>query len=126
MGRGTDRSGCITRFRSGTMELTFAGWVDGRMHGIVSEETRHGWVISRYRKGVRHGISRAFGLKMVTNDLENFCSVSFFENGSVVGLVWKQLCGGAYLVGPVEDSGILHTLRQHGWSATYPPILIHD
>ena len=49
VGRGTDRSSCITRFVSATMELTFADWVDGMMHGIVSEETRHGWVVSRYR-----------------------------------------------------------------------------
>ena len=55
---------------------------------------------------MRHGISRTFGLKMTTNALENLRSVSLYENGSVVGLVWKQLCGGAYLVGTVEDSGV--------------------
>ena len=63
----------------------------------------------RYRKGVRHGISRTFGLKVTTNTMDNFQSISLYENGSVVGLVWKQLCGGAYLVGTVEDSGMYTT-----------------
>ena len=48
-GRSTDRDSCITRFNSGAMEITQATWVDGKMHGIVREETRHGWVVSRYR-----------------------------------------------------------------------------
>ena len=59
----------------------------------------------RYRNGVRHGLSRTFGLMMRTNAMENLRSISFYENGCVVGLVWKQLCGGAYLVGTVEESG---------------------
>ena len=56
-GRSTDRDGCITRFNAasgGVMEITQATWVDGKMHGVVREETRHGWVVSRYRS-VRGG-----------------------------------------------------------------------
>ena len=58
------------------------------------------------RKGVRHGISRSFGLKITGNALDNLDSVSHYEDGSVVGHAWKRLCGGAYLVGPVDDSGM--------------------
>ena len=56
---------------------------------------------------MRHGISRSFGLKITTNALDNLNSVSYYEDGFVVGVAWKRLCGGAYLVGPIDNSGML-------------------
>jgi hypothetical protein len=58
-----------------------------------------------YRKGVRHGLCRTFGLSFKARS-DSLQSIAFYENGLIgAGAMWKGLIGGAYLVGNVDDDG---------------------
>ena len=95
------RIGVLTRISDNGSTIS-ASWTDHRLHGEARVQAgQNGTNVGVYQMGLKHGMMRKFGPALNRND--NLRLVAWYERGEPVGIGWKGLHGGAFIVGPLDN-----------------------
>lgn len=102
---GLERYG--TLFKIGQSERKISGmWKNDALEGHIWEESPDtGTKFGAFIKGRRQGIHRIFGQSLT--EFNHLKYVAFYEDDTQVGLTWKGMVGGAFLVGPANPDGTI-------------------